>query len=60
MDDNKDLGEVTMQKVLAIVIAVCGFIAVLALIWAKWLALQVCLTLVFVSFVLTMLIPEDL
>lgn len=50
---------VTVDKVLGIIIAVFGALAVLSLIWAKWTALQSCLTVLFFAILAVILIPSD-
>lgn len=57
MEDDFDL---TLEKVLNCITAGFGLIAVLALIWAQWLLLRICLTVVVLSFVVSLVVPDDL
>lgn len=50
---------VTVDKVLGLIIAVFGALAVLSLIWAKWTAMQSCLTVVFFGILAVILIPSN-
>lgn len=59
MDGEKKEIEVTLSKVLAIVIALFTVIGILALIWAKWRVFQVCATVDFLALVFIMSMPDD-
>ncbi len=50
---------VTVDKVLGLIIAVFGALAVLSLIWGQWTAMKSCFTVVFFGILAVILIPSD-
>ena len=58
-NDNKPETVVTVNKVLGLIIAVFAVIGVLALIWAQWRMMQISITMVFVTSLIVLHIPED-
>lgn len=58
-NDKKPETEITVNKVLGLIIAVFAVIGVLSLIWAQWRMLQVSATMVFVTSLIVLHIPED-
>ena len=58
-NDNKPETVVTVNKVLGLIIAVFAVIGVLSLIWAQWRMMQISITMVFVTSLIVLHIPED-
>ena len=58
-NDKKPETEITVNKVLGLIIAVFAVIGVFSLIWAQWRMLQVSATMVFVTSLIVLHIPED-
>lgn len=51
--------ELTLSKVLSFIITGFAIVGVLALIWAKWRAMQICATIVFLASILFIVMPDD-
>ena len=58
-NDKRPETEITMNKVLGLIIAVFAVVGVLSLIWAQWRMLQVSATMVFVVALILLHIPEN-
>ena len=58
-NDKKPETVVTVNKVLGLIIAVFAVIGVLSLIWAQWRMMQISITMVFVTSLIVLHIPED-
>lgn len=58
-NDKRPETEITMNKVLGLIVAVFAVVGVLSLIWAQWRMLQVSATMVFVVALILLHIPEN-
>ena len=58
-NDKRPETEITLNKVLGLIVAVFAVVGVLSLIWAQWRMLQVSATMVFVVALILLHIPEN-